>query len=506
MEVYFIGDNKLKLNDFINITINNQQVSISNDIKEKIIHSRQVIDNFIENKEVRYGITTGFGVLKNKIIDSDKIVQLQHNLIRSHAVGIGEPSPIYVVRGMFLLRLTCICQGHSGIRLEVVNKLIEALNKNFIPLVPSQGTVGASGDLAPLSHLILGLLGEGLAYDFESRTYIDAKLMLDKLNMEPITLEAKEGLALNNGTQFCTSWTAFVTYHSIRIIKLSNFIASLTIEALRCTSKAFEPKIHELRGHSGQIKVAKEIFNYITENGEQSERGQKYSKHVQDAYSIRCIPQVHGPVQDIIERALETIEIEMNSVNDNPLIINNDIISGGNFHAQYIGMIADQLSYGMSLLCNISERRLERLINPDLNGFLPKFLIENSGLNSGLMIVQYCSAGITAENRHLANPASLDNIPTCHGLEDVVSMAGWSARKAMMSVENTYKVLSYELFTACQGLDFTTEKTTPILENIHSYIRQYVPFIKEDCYYKDYIDIINDILHKDDIFDLLKIE
>lgn len=500
-----IGNGGLTLEQFYNVSVLNYKVGLSKDAIDRIIKAREVIEKALLDNKIIYGITTGFGSLKDVFIKFEDLQQLQYNLIRSHAVGVGEPSPNAVVRGMMLLRLTCFANGNSGIRLCVVEKIIECLNKNFYPYVPIKGTVGASGDLCPLSHLILAMLGEGEAYDEDEKKFVKANLVLNKLNIKPLELHAKEGLALSNGTQFITSWTALACYDAIKIKKLSNLVAAITFEALHGTVKAFDLDIHLARPHIGQVHVAQDLLKILCPNGKESEIQKIYTKNkVQDAYSLRCISQIHGPAFEMIDECTKTIEVEINSSNDNPLVFckqdeDPKIISGGNFHGMSIGMCADKLALAMSTLCNISERRLERMVNHSLNGFLPSFLIENAGLSSGFMIVQYASAGITAENRQLANPACIHNIPTCEGTEDIVSMAGWSSRKACQSIENTYNVLSYELFTACQALDFTKEKPAEIVYKTKSHIRNklMIPKITNDEYMGDYIKKINEFVRSE---------
>jgi histidine ammonia-lyase len=497
-----IDNNDLTLQDFMNVTENNYKVELGANAKIRIKESREVVKNLIKQNIISYGVTTGFGSLSNVHIPQSELNTLQHNLIVSSAVGVGDTAPQNIILGMYLLRLKCISNGNSGVRLSTTNKIIEALNKKFIPYVPIQGTLGASGDLCPLSHLFLGLLGEGHAYDVETNKYTNAKIVLDKLKIEPLTLKAKEGLGLINGTQFITSYMAYTMYHALRIIKLSSIIAATTIEALHGVINAFDERIHQVKPHIGQIHVAKEIKDILSDSEIISAN---LENKVQDAYSLRCIPQVHGPVYDLIKFVESHVLIEMNCSNDNPLILNNDVVSGGNFHGMYMGMGADQLAYAFSILCNISERRTERMINCDLNGFLPKFLISNPGLNSGFMLVQYTSAGLTAENRQLAMPGSVSNIPSCQGMEDIVSMAGWPCRKAVISMKNTYNVLALELFTAIQALEFTKKTPNKISEKLVNHIRKTVPFIENDTYMGNYINYINDFLKSDDIFELIKL-
>lgn len=492
INLVIVGREDLTLDQFYQVTMNNCRVDIDPECIKKIEKGRETVNKIINEGEIVYGINTGFGSLSNKVISFNDLETLQRNLILSHAIGCGDNAPFHIVRGMLLLRLSCVCRGLSGVRTEVAYKIVEALNKNFLPLVPTKGTVGASGDLAPLSHLVMGLMGEGQAYSFLQQKYIDARIVLQELNMQPLILQAKEGLALNNGTQFITSYTALATWHALRIINIATVISALTIEALHGTHKAFDERIHLAKPHTGQIAIAQLLRKYLYENNTPSEINNTHTKKkVQDAYSLRCIPQVHGASYDLIKFVERIVITEMNSANDNPLIFDNEVISGGNFHGMYIGMIADMIALAMSYVCNISERRLERLLNPALNGFLPSFLIENSGLNSGLMIAQYASAGVTAENRNLATPASVNNIPTCQGTEDIVSMAGYSAIKAMNSIENTYRVLAYELLATIQALNFTQEHPHDELHRLHEHFKQKIPKIEnDDVCLKEYLDQI----------------
>jgi len=495
-----VGEGKLSLDNFYNVCLKNYQVSIDDASKMRIKQARESVKKIIDSDQVVYGINTGFGSLSNTNISKEDLEKLQRNLILSHAIGCGKVAPNSVVRGMLLLRLVCICIGHSGVRLKVANKLIEALNKNYIPMVPRLGTVGASGDLAPLSHLMMGMIGEGLALDSETNKYINAKEVMAKLGIKPLVLKAKEGLALNNGTQFITSYTAQATHHAIRLSKLANLVAALSVEALHGVDKAFDEKIQLVKPHAGQIHTAKQMRHYLCPYGIPSDINKAHTKDkVQDAYSLRCIPQIHGAAFDLITFCENIVVTEMNSANDNPLIFGSEVISGGNFHGMYIGMAADNIALAMSYLCNISERRLERLLNPALNKFLPSFLVKDAGLNSGLMIVQYASAGITAENRQLAMPSSVHNIPTCQGTEDVVSMAGHSSRKAMDSVENTYRVLAYELLAAYQAMHFTTEHPHHHLHHLLEHMKQNLPKIENDMYMKNHLDWIIDFLKNMDI-------
>jgi histidine ammonia-lyase len=500
-----IGDKPVTLKDFINVVMKKYNVELTQSAIDRINKSRDVVDKIVNEKQVKYGISTGFGSLCRKTITGDELDTLQSNLIRSHAVGVGKICKKHIARGMLFLRLVCIANGNSGVRLCLANTFVEAINKGFCPLIPKVGSVGASGDLCPLSHLVLGLMGEGLAYDEETNEYINALEVLKKLKMEPITLKAKEGLAMNNGTQFITTWTALALYEALRCYDAANLIAAVSVEALHGVHNAFDPRIHQVKPHNGQIHVANKLWKHLRPNGEPSEIFNTYCKDkVQDAYSLRCIPQIHGTVYDLLHFVKKIVETEMNSSNDNPLVFDNDIISGGNFHGMYIGMAADQIAYAMTILCNNSERRLERMVNHSLNGFMPSCLAPNAGLNSGLMIVQYAAAAVTAENRQLANPGSVHSIPTCEGSEDIVSMAAWPARKAYKSTNNTYDALAFELFTAFQALGFTKEKPSNVVQKLYTHIKETlkVPQINNDCYMKPYIDSVNEYIHSEE-FDYL---
>ena len=507
-----IGDKALGLDEFVKIAQKHAPIEIAPEALVRIRKSRERVNEIVKSGAVVYGINTGFGSLSTKQVSPSELDLLQRNLIVSHAIGCGDPAPVHIVRGMLLLRLVSICRGCSGVRVKVARRLAEALNKNFIPYVPMQGTVGASGDLAPLSHMILGLLGEGNALDVTKTIslsaeevmsgndlgqmcYIEAKYVLEQLKMKPLVLKAKEGLALNNGTQFITTHAAFATYHALNILEKSTMVAAITIEALHGTNKAFDARIHEVKPHTGQVQIAKDLRDLLCPNGVNSEIHETHTKtKVQDAYSLRCIAQIHGTSYDLVKFVEKIVLTEMNSANDNPLIFEDAVLSGGNFHGMYIGMATDQLALAMSYLCNISERRLERIMSPSLNGFLPSFLTTNPGLNSGFMIAQYASAGVTAENRCLANPGSVHNIPTCQGTEDVVSMAGFSARKSVISVENTYKVLAYELLAAVNAHRHTKEHMHPHLDSIVQHISVGIKMSDTDSYLKEHLDFVLNFL------------
>jgi len=491
MQVYIDG-NSLTLEDFINITRKNYKIQLTEEAKERIRKSRALIDRYLEEERIVYGITTGFGKFSDVSITCQEGKQLQKNLIISHACGVGEPLAEEVVRGIMLLRINALAKGYSGIRLSTLNTLIEMLNKGVHPIIPEKGSLGSSGDLAPLSHMVLVMLGEGeVIYKGER---MSGKEAMERAGIEPIELVAKEGLALINGTQVMTSIGAHAIYDSINLSKISDLAAALTTEALRGIIDAFDERIHRVRNHPGQstsghnLRAILEGSKMITRQGE---------LRVQDPYSIRCTPQVHGASKDCFSYVKERVEIEMNSVTDNPIIFPEDeeIISGGNFHGQPMALAFDFLAIGLAELANISERRLERLVNPQLSNGLPAFLTKNGGLNSGFMIVQYSAASLVSENKVLAHPASVDSIPSSANQEDHVSMGTIAARKAGEILENTRRVLAMEILAACQAIDLREEKALGQgTEIVYRIIRENIPALEEDrVMYKD-LDRCNEIL------------
>ncbi|MGL5543861.1 MAG: histidine ammonia-lyase, partial [Cetobacterium sp.] len=402
-----MGNRKLTLEDLINVTRGGYVVKISDEAKEKIAKARKLVEDYVEEGKVSYGITTGFGKFSDKVISKDETATLQKNLIISHACGVGNPLPIDVSRGIMLLRVNNLIQGYSGIRQKVVDLLVDMLNKGVTPYIPEKGSLGASGDLAPLSHMVLVMLGLGKAY-YKDVLY-EGETALKKAKLKPIKeLSSKEGLALINGTQVMTSVGAHATYDAINLMKHLDVAASLSMEALRGIICAFDPKIQEVRGHSGQINTAKNINKILKSSSSITKQGEL---RVQDPYSLRCTPQVHGASKDALNYIKEKVEIEMNAVTDNPIIFptENEVLSGGNFHGQPMALPFDFLGIALAEMANMSERRLERLVNPSLNNGLPAFLVENGGVNSGFMIVQYSAASLVSENKVLAHPASVDS-------------------------------------------------------------------------------------------------
>lgn len=422
-----------------------------------------------------YGINTGFGSLCNVKISTDNIAQLQENLVMSHACGVGEEVPLDIVKLMLLLKIQSLSYGHSGVALQTVELLITFYNHEVLPVIFNQGSLGASGDLAPLAHLALPLLGKGEVY-FNGEKQ-ESLRVLKQLNLEPITLQAKEGLALLNGTQFMSAYGIYLLLESYKLSYQADLIGALSVDAFDCNMSPFDPLVHLVRPHKGQLKTAKRI-NQILEG---SELGSSEKNNVQDPYSFRCIPQVHGATKDTLEFVKNTFITEVNSVTDNPNIFVGDdkIISGGNFHGQPLAMALDYLAIAMAELANISERRVYQLVS-GLRG-LPAFLVQTPGLNSGFMIPQYTAASVVSQNKQLATPASVDSIVSSNGQEDHVSMGANAATKCYQLVKNVQKVLAIELMNATQAMHFRAPKrTSPFLESlIHAY-REQVPFVAKD--------------------------
>lgn len=482
MEEIIINGKELTLQKLINISRFNRKVKIDDAAKDKVKKSRAIVEKIENEKKVVYGITTGFGKFANVTISTEDCKKLQRNLILSHACGAGRPLPTDVVRAIMVLRANALSIGYSGIRLSTLETLIKMVNENINPIIFEKGSLGASGDLAPLSHMVLPMIGEGEA-EYKGEIMSGREAMI-KADVNIVELTSKEGLALINGTQVMTAIGALTVYDAINLIKVSDIAAALTLEALRGIKDAFDIRAHKVRTHKGQLKTAENILNltegstYITRQGE---------LRVQDAYSLRCIPQVHGASKDAISYVEEKVLIEMNSVTDNPTILeDSDVISGGNFHGQPMALSFDFLGIALAELANISERRLERLINNQLND-LPSFLIENGGLNSGFMITQYAAASLVSENKVLAHPASVDSIPSSGNQEDHVSMGTIAARKSREILENVKRVIATEIMAACQAIDFREGlilgKGTKVAYDI---VRRHVDFVKEvKIMYKD---------------------
>lgn len=479
MENIIIDGDSLTLEHIDKVCNLGFKTQIADYVIEKVNKSRQVVEKIIAEKKVVYGINTGFGYLKNTAIDEKDIEQLQENLIISHAAGVGDYFPKNVAKAMLLLRVNALLKGFSGIRIEVINRLVDFLNLDITPLVPSQGSVGASGDLAPLSHLVLPLMGKGkVLYQDKEYSTIEA---LKLNNLEPLRLAAKEGLALINGTQAIAAVGAITLIKAKRLLNIADAVSATSLEALHGSRSAFRPELHIIRPHKGQIQSAANLYKLL--DNSQIMEAHKDCDQVQDAYSLRCIPQVHGAVRDSINYAESVVKIEINSVTDNPIVLpdTGEVISCGNFHGEPVAVVMDFLSIALAELGNISERRTERLVNPNLSNGLPAFLTSKGGLHSGYMIAQYTAAALVSENKSLAHPASVDSIPTSANQEDHVSMGTIGARKSAMILKNLENILAIELMCATQGLEFRKPNLPSAgVQIVYNYVREYVDALDYD--------------------------
>lgn len=498
-----INGNNLTLDKFVKIVINFEKIEIDQLSIDKVNQSSEYVKKVVHSQVPTYGINTGFGHLSCVSINEKDTSRLQENLLKSHACGVGEPLEDIYVRGMMLLRVNALIKGHSGIRMSVIQKLVEFLNKGLIPVVYAQGSLGASGDLAPLAHMALPLIGLGeLKYNGQVYDAIEA---LDLTGIKPIKhLEAKEGLALINGTQAMASIAAINLYRAIDLFNLSIHTLALTMEALNGIIDVLEDDIHLLRNQTGQQYVAKRLKSILSDSKLTTHQGEK---RVQDAYSLRCSPQVLGASLDAINYVHDVVEKEMNAVTDNPLVfpLKEKVLSAGNFHGQPLALAMDFLSIAVAEIANISERRLERMVNPTLNNGLPAFLVKNPGINSGFMIVQYSAASLVSENKVLAHPSSVDSIPSSANQEDHVSMGNHASRKCTDIINNVYKVVSMELLTALQAIDLVdSSRLSSRTHQIYKHIRQDIPFIENDQIMYRYIHKIEKMVQSNEFKKILR--
>jgi histidine ammonia-lyase len=452
-----IDGSSLTLQELVSVARDNSTVRIDKKALQRTKRSRAVLEKLLLEDEVIYGVNTGFGALSNVKIASEDLRQLQANLLRSHASSVGKPHSSDVVRAMMLLRANTLIKGNSGIRPEIPQLIVALLNKRVHPYIPQKGSVGASGDLSPLSHMALVLMGEGKV-EYKG-TWITGKQVLQEIGQDPVQLEAKEGLALNNGTQQMTSIGCLNLYDSYNLLKAAEAALALSLEAIRGWIDPFDERIHEVRRHPGQVRVAMEIRSLVTGSRmcRSITKDDPAGGRPQDPYSFRCAPQVMGPTMEAMEFVRSTLEIEMNAATDNPLIFPDDkaCLSGGNFHGQPISMALDILGLGLSTIANISERRISALLDASLNNGLTAFLVgreSKPGLASGLMALQYTATALVAENKILAHPASSDSIPTSGNFEDFVSMGPGAAHKSTSILENCQYVVAIELLTAAQAV------------------------------------------------------
>ena len=476
MNIHQISAEHLTIERIGEIIRGHEKLALSDDARHRIVRCREYLDEKIANQtEPVYGVTTGFGSLCKVSISKDELTQLQVNLIKSHACGVGPRVENDIVRIMLLLKIQSLSYGYSGCKLDTVERLIDFFNHDITPIVYRQGSLGASGDLVPLAHLCLPLVGEG-EVEMQGEVISGAK-MLEKMGWKPIEMASKEGLALLNGTQNMSAFAVWSLLEAQRLSEWADVIAAMSLDAFDGRIEPFTHAVHAVRPHLGQIETARRFRELL--DGSELIRGQKV--HVQDPYSFRCVPQVHGAVKDTLRYVKSVIDIEINSATDNPTVCPDEdlIISAGNFHGEPIALPIDFLSIAMSELANISERRIYRLVS-GLRG-LPDFLVANPGLNSGFMITQYTAASCVSLNKSLAMPSSVDSIPSCQDQEDLVSMGANAAIKLQRVIQNTERVLAIELFNAAQALDFRLpKKSSPTLMAVRDAFRERVPFISDD--------------------------
>ncbi len=490
MKALHINGNDLMLEEVREVAVDGRPVLLAPDAREAVDRARAVVDALVAGNKLSYAITTGVGKLSDVRIAGDQIRELQVNLVRSHAVGVGDPLSGPETRAMMLLRANSLAKGHSGVRAIVIDALCEMLNRKVTPFVPSQGSVGASGDLAPLAHLALVLVGEGECLQEGSKPLPGADA-LRQAEIKPLALEAKEAVSLINGTQAMLAVGTLSLLAAETLVDSADVIGAMTLDALRGTDVAFDERIHRVRPHAGQVKTASNLRRML--EGSQIRESHRECGRVQDAYSLRCIPQVHGAVRDTLAYCREVFETEANSAVDNPLVFVSgdapgDVLSGGNFHGEPVAFALDFLGIALSALAGISERRIERLVNPALNEGLPPFLAPGAGLNSGFMMPQVTAAALVSENKVLAHPASVDSITTSGNKEDYVSMGMTGALKLRQIVNNTRNVLAIEAMAAAQALDFVAPlKTGKRGQKAHDAIRSVCAAMDKDrVMYKDF--------------------
>jgi histidine ammonia-lyase len=497
LKALHINGNDLTLEAVREVAVERRPVLLDPDARAVVARARAVVDALVAGNKVSYAITTGVGKLSDVRIAGEQIREMQVNLVRSHAVGVGEPLAAAEVRAMMLLRANSLSKGFSGVRAEIIDVLCEMLNRGVTPFVPSQGSVGASGDLAPLAHLALALIGEGECLD-EKGVRIASAEALRRAQVKPLVLEAKEAVSLINGTQGMLAVGILALLAAETLVDTADVIGALTLDALRGTDAAFDERIHQARPHRGQLRTAENLRRML--EGSQIRESHRECGRVQDAYSLRCMPQVHGAVRDTLAHCREVMETEVNSAVDNPLVFvknwrqaeaEGDVISGGNFHGEPVAFVLDFLGIALSALAGISERRLERLVNPALSEGLPPFLAAGAGLNSGFMMPQVTAAALVSENKILAHPASVDSITTSGNKEDFVSMGMTASLKLKRIIENTRNAMAIEAMAAAQALDFVAPlKTGKRGLAAHAAIRSVCPTMDKDrVMYRDFARI-----------------
>ena len=478
MDPLLIDGETLKLENVHEVAAERRRVALHPSAAARMMRSRAVIETIVAEERAVYGVSTGFGKLSDVHIGRDQLTPLQHNLVRSHASGIGEPFGAAEVRALMLLRANVLAKGLSGARPVVAERLCDLLNHHAYPVIPCRGSVGASGDLAPLAHLALVLIGEGEVFGASAK--ISGREAFEAIGVAPLDLQAKEGLALLNGTQATLATGIISSRRAKELVDMADLAGAMSLEALKGSPVAFDPRIHQARAHQGQVHVAARLSRFL--QGSEIRESHLDCGRIQDAYSLRCMPQVHGPVRDCLENTRTTMAVEINSATDNPLVFadTGEVLSGGNFHGQYLGLALDFLAISLSVLANISERRIERLLNPEY-GDLPPFLADHPGLNSGFMIAQVAAAALSSENKVLSHPASVDSIPTSGNKEDHVPMAMGAALKLKQIVSNVERILAIEFLCAAQGIDYLRPlKSSPAIEEAHAHIRNAISHVDID--------------------------
>ncbi|SDM22590.1 histidine ammonia-lyase [Halarsenatibacter silvermanii] len=500
-----IDGQKLSVEEVVQVARENKKVTLAEAAIEDVKKARRQVEKVVEENRICYGLNTGFGRFSDTRISPQEVLQLQENLIRSHAVGTGKPLSREVVRATMVLRINALAKGHSGIRHKTLKLLVDMLNKGVHPVMPAQGSLGASGDLAPLAHMALVLMGEG-------RAKVDGKEMtgkkaLARCGLSPVKLDSKEGLALINGTQMMTAFAALSLVDALNLLQHADIALGLTMEGVEGILAPFKNVVHEVRPHPGQSLVAANLYNLLKESSLVLE---KQDDRVQDAYSLRCAPQVHGASRDAYNHVKKTISREVNSATDNPLLFpdRDEIISGGNFHGQPLALTLDYLAMALSEIGNISERRVFRMLDGTLNNDLPMFLTEHGGLNSGYMVAQYTSASLVGENKMLTSPASTDSIPTSANQEDHVSMGAVSARKLKRIVENLSNIIAIEFVTAAQAVEMRTEdpkkELAPATFLVFQRIRKIVPKMEKDRVLAEDIASMKKLIAEEEILNIVK--
>jgi histidine ammonia-lyase len=473
-----IDGSSLSLEEVERVAGRKARAVLSPSARRRMDRGRRIIERLARGEDSVYGVNTGFGGLKGIRVPADRLEELQVNLIRSHCAGVGELLTAEQTRALMLLRANVLARGNSGVRAEVVDLLLAMLDRDLLPAIPAQGSVGASGDLAPLAHLVLAMIGEGRLH--HAGRLLPAAPALRKARLRPLRLRAKEGLSLINGTQLMTALGTLALIRAENLILHADLAGALSLEALQGSRRAFDRRIEKLRPHPGQAASAANLRTLLAHS--EIERSHARCGRVQDSYALRCMPQVHGAARDALAHVRAVLEREVNAVTDNPVFFPAEglLISAGNFHGEPVAMALDYLAIAVAEIGSISERRIERLTNPDLSG-LPAFLTPDPGLHSGFMVAQVTAAALVSENKGLAHPASVDSIPTSAAQEDHVSMGAWAARKAVMILENAERVVAIEMVAACQGLDFLAPlATSPPLEAARRAVRRKIPRLEAD--------------------------